>query len=82
MNFEMQEQQTPEELAIAEALNQDFFLQEVEDLVQRGNVGYFEGILELCDRKNLDPDMVASQIKQDKAFRAKLQKEAKVRLLK
>ena len=60
------------------------FLGEVEALVQRDNIGYFDAIHHVMQLHNSDPEQIAALIRQKehKAFKAKLTDEAKrLRLL-
>jgi ketol-acid reductoisomerase len=76
-----------DEKSIVDGMFELGILDEVEDLVQQAGIGYLEAITHLIEQRKLEPEQVASQIKQKgasaKEFKKKLFAEAKsLRLIK
>jgi hypothetical protein len=48
----------------------------IEEFARVNGVDYLDACLTYCEKNNVDPDYLASVIKRDPAFKAKMQAEA------
>lgn len=56
--------------------NKKSIQEEIEDLVWQYDLSYIDAILEYCNTKELDIDLVGKTLKSDKKFEAEIRLEA------